>query len=105
MTLVLIDIFYIVRIRKRAIVQPNQLCRRDKNIKRQKTLQNQMFILMLASVCIFMTTSLPLGVYKITSVRVDNVSLALFQINTIWTGLGWFQTLFYAVNIVIIILY
>ena len=57
MSVILIDIFINVRIRKRAVVQPRQSGANDPNIERQKALQKQMFILMLASICIFLITS------------------------------------------------
>ena len=69
MLVILIDIFINLRFRKRALVQPNQTLQQAQNMKRQKILQRQMFILMFASICIFLITSLPLGICKITSVR------------------------------------
>ncbi|CAF3304540.1 unnamed protein product [Rotaria sp. Silwood2] len=98
MLTILIDIFIIFRIRKQAVIRPLQFVRDDKNIKRQKSFQKQMFILMLASVCIFLITSLPLAIYKITSPRETNLSLAIFIIITIWASLEWFQSLFCAIN-------
>jgi cytochrome b subunit of formate dehydrogenase len=99
MLIILIDIFINVRIRKRAVVQPNQACQQDQNMRRQNTLQKQMFILMLASICIFLITTLPMAIYKITSPRQADILTSIFQIITIWVGLLWFQSLNYAVSI------
>lgn len=82
------DIFINVRIRKRAVIQP---------------IQFQMFILMLTSTCIFLITTLPLAIYKITSPRETNFGMSALKITTIWTALGWFQSLNYAVRIVLLI--
>jgi hypothetical protein len=99
MLLILMDIFISVRIRKRAVIQPNQLQRGDNRANQQRNLQLQMFILMLTSTGIFLITTLPLGIYKITSPRQENFSDSVLQVTTIWTGLAWFQSLNYAVNI------
>lgn len=98
MLIALIDIIINIRLRKRAVVQPNQVWQNDPNVKRQKTLQNQMFILMFASVCIFFAASLPLGIYKITSARQPNVLNSIYQVVNLWTGLLWLQSLNYAVR-------
>jgi len=97
MLMILIDIFISVRIRKRTVIRPIQARRVDMN--RQKILQRQMFILMFASICIFLITSLPVGIYKIQSPRQANIFNIVYEIITIWTGLGWLQSLFYAVSI------
>ena len=99
MSVILIDIFINIRIRKKAVVHPNQAWRQNKNTKRQNTLQKQMLILMFASICIFLITNLPVAVYKITSPREGNISVSVFQIISIWVGLVWFQSLNFAVNI------
>jgi hypothetical protein len=96
---ILIDIFISVRLRKRAVIHPTHNQKVDKKAQHQKNLQLQMFILMLSSICIFLTTNLPIGMYKITAVRQSDLSLALIKVATIWTGLGWFQTLNFAVCI------
>ncbi|CAF1240114.1 unnamed protein product [Rotaria sp. Silwood1] len=57
-----------------------------------------MFILMLASIAIFLITSLPVALYKIASPREGNPVLLLFRIVGIWVGLGWLQSLNYAIN-------
>ncbi len=98
MLIMLIDIFINVRIRKRALIQPNQAWQNTQNMNRQKTLQTQMFILMFASISIFLISCLPLAIYKITSPRQDDILDAIYQILSIWTALAWFQSLNYAVN-------
>jgi hypothetical protein len=46
-----------------------------------------MFILMLASICIFLITTVPLGMYKIISSQGELIRKAVIN-TTIWTGLG-----------------
>jgi hypothetical protein len=99
MLVILIDIFISVRIRKQAVVQPIQLHRDLLNMKRQKTFQKQMFILMFTSICIFLITSLPFGIYKIISPRQADLLVDVYQVIIVWTAVEWFQTLFYAVSV------
>jgi len=96
------DIFISVRIRKRAVIQPTQFQLRDNRGNQQKHLQLQMFILMLTSTSIFLITTLPLGIYKISSPRAANFATSVLTVTTIWTGLGWFQSLNYAVSIFVL---
>jgi hypothetical protein len=99
MLFILIDIFIIIRIRKRTVIHPTQFQHGDARTNHQKNLQLQMLILMLTSTIIFLITTLPLGIYKITSPREANLTASLLKITSIWTGLGWFQSLNYAVSI------
>lgn len=95
----LVDIYHNIRSRKRAVAQPGQSTH-DANVSHhQKNLQRQMLILMLTSIAIFLTTTLPLAIYKITTPRQNNISSTLVAIASIWIGLGWFQSLNYAVRI------
>ena len=98
MIFVLIDIGIIVRIRKRAIVHPNTDGRRDVRSLHQKQFQWQMLVLMITSIAIFLTTTLPISIYRITSPRERNVTTSILRIANVWIGLSWFQTLNYAVN-------
>ena len=98
MLLILTDIFISVRIRKRAVIQANQIQVGNNRGNQQKNLQLQMFILMLNSTCIFFITTLPLAIYKITSPRQGNFILNVLEVTSIWTELGWFQSLNYAVS-------
>jgi hypothetical protein len=93
------DIFISVRIRKRAVIQPIQLQQGNNTRNQQRSLQLQMFILMLTSTCIFLITTLPLSIYKITSPRQVDFDNSILIITSIWTALGWFQSLNYGVNI------
>ncbi len=102
MLLIIIDIFIVVRIRKRALIQPAQFQRGDARTNHQKNLQLQMLILMLTSATVFLITILPLGIYKITSPREANLADSFLEVTSIWTGLGWFQSLNYAVSIYVI---
>ncbi|CAF4266918.1 unnamed protein product, partial [Adineta steineri] len=87
-----------VRIRKRTVIQPTQTLRENNKANQQRNIQLQMFILTLTSIGIFLITTLPISVYKITSPRDTQIIISLFEIITVWTGLGWFQSLNYAVN-------
>ena len=92
------DISISVRIRKRALIQPIQV-QGGERTNQQRNLQIQMFILMLTSTGIFLLTTLPLSIYKITSPRQTNLIFAVLQVTNIWAGLQWFQSLNFAVTI------
>ena len=91
MSSILIHIILYLRSRKRATNLPNQSAR-------QQVIQRQMYILMFASIGIFLATSLPVGIYKILSIRERSILSNLQQMITVWTAFGWFQSLNYAVN-------
>ena len=99
MIIFLTDIYINIQARKRAVVQPNSTSKETNKSQHQKTLQRQMLILMMTSIAIFLVTTLPVAIYKITSPRQSNISAALISITSIWAGFGWFQTLNYAVSI------
>ena len=99
MVSILIDIFIVVRVRKRAAIQPADNAHLDNKVRHQRNVQVQMFVLMVASIAIFLVTTLPIAIYKITSPRESNVSNSIIRISNIWIGLGWFQTLNYAVSV------
>ena len=99
MLIILLDIFISVRLRKRAVAQPTQVWQNDANNgQRQKNLHKQMFILMFASICIFFITNLPFAIGKIVLPRDSQVVTSAARLTTIWTILGWFQSLNYAVR-------
>lgn len=98
MIVVLIDIYIIVRLRKRATVDPEQEQRRDKRTNQQKHFQLQMLVLMLTSISVFLLTTLPVSIYRIISPREPNVTSSLIRVASIWIGLAWFQSLNYAVK-------
>lgn len=91
MLIILLDIFITIRLRKRAVVQPGQ------TNQHQSAIQKQMFILMLASIAVFLVTNLPIGIYKIISPR-GNVTAEALTRTSIYTALVWFQSLNYAVR-------
>lgn len=99
MILVLIDMFISVRIRKRALIEPTHHSHASNRSNSSRNIQIQMFILMITSICIFLMTTLPVAIYKITSPRQSDLSTTILTVVSIWVGLGWFQTLNYAVNI------
>jgi len=100
MVVLLIDISISVRSRKRAVIQPtHNPDGGNKGHYHQRGLQRQMFILMTTSIFIFLITTLPVSIYKITSPRQADLSTALLTIIVVWTGLGWLQSLNYAVDI------
>ncbi|CAF1611648.1 unnamed protein product [Adineta steineri] len=99
MMLILIDIVISVRIRKRTVIQPTQTLRENNKANQQRDIQLQMFILTLTSISIFLITTLPISVYKITAPSEALLFVSSFyQVVTVWTGLGWFQSLNYAMN-------
>ena len=91
MLIILLDIFISIRLRKRAVVHPSQVN------QHQSAVQKQMFILMLASIAVFLVTNLPIGIYKITAPRGNVYNEALLR-TSIYTALVWFQSLNYAVS-------
>lgn len=99
MLIILLDIFISVRLRKRAVAQPTQVWQNDANNgQRQKNHHRQMFILMFASICIFFITNLPFAIGKIVLPRDSELVASAARLTTIWTILGWFQSLNYAVG-------
>jgi hypothetical protein len=103
MSIILIDIFISIRTRKRAVIQPTQVLGENRSAHQQGHLQKQMFILMFASICIFLITNLPVALGKIILPRNTDVVGASSELTSIWTGLQWFQSLNYAVKIFMII--
>ena len=99
MLILLIDIFIEVRVHKRAVTHSIDVPHGAHKIHQHKNLQIQMLILMLTSIFIFLITTLPIAIYRITSVRQKDLSSSFFRIMTIWAALGWFQSLNYAVCI------
>jgi hypothetical protein len=99
MVLILIDIIISVHIRKRALIHPLYNSHGQNIIHHQKHVQIQMFILMTTSVFLFLITTLPVAIYKIISPRQNNITTEIFAIVSIWSGLAWFQSLNYGVNI------
>ena len=95
MLIIVIDIFITLRLRKRIVTHASQ----DENVnRRNKNLQTQMFILMFASIVIFLLTNLPYAIGKILLPRDTQVVSSAARLTTIWTILGWIQSLNYAVN-------
>ena len=99
MSIFLIDILISIRIRKRAVIHGNQNSQGSHQTNHQKHLQMQLFILMTASICIFLITTLPVAIYKITSPRQSDISTTILTIVSVWSGLLWLQSLNYAVSI------
>lgn len=73
--------------------------RRNNRSYYQKNLQMHMFILTTTSICVFLLTTLPVAIYRITSPRQKNISTEFLTIITIWASLTWLQSLNYAVRI------
>jgi hypothetical protein len=99
MSIFLTDILISIRIRKRAVIHGNQNSQGNHQTNHQKHFQMQLFILMTASICIFLITTLPVAIYKITSPRQSDISTAIVTIVSVWSGLLWLQSLNYAVSI------
>ena len=98
MSLILIDIFINVRVRKRALAQTTTAWVDGANARGQKNFQNQMLILMVASVGIFLITTLPFAIGKILLPKQGDFVADAVRLSIIWTELGWFQSLNYAVR-------
>lgn len=98
MFVIVADTFVVIRLRKRRVHRLNHVWDDERNNNRQTPVQRQIFILMLASVGIFLITTLPLAIGKIIFPQEQNFLAAAISISTIWTGLGWFQSLNYAVS-------
>ena len=94
-----IDIFIIIRTRKRAVTHGAQVHHADQAAGRDKRLQNQMIFLMLSSIGIFFVTTLPLTIGHIQSVHVDLATVDLAKLLTTLTILNWLQSLNCAVSV------
>jgi uncharacterized paraquat-inducible protein A len=99
MACLLIDIFIIVRVRKRTVTHSVNVFHGKNKVSHHRNLQRQMFILMTTSIFIFLITTLPIAIYKITAARQQDISTAILTIVSVWVGLGWLQSLNYAVCI------
>ena len=91
-----VDVFIVVRLRRRTVIAPTTAWR--ENPSRQKIVQKQMFRLTLISVLIFFITNLPVGIGKIVFPQNQDLLGIAVRISAIWTGLGWFQSLNFAVS-------
>ena len=98
MLIVLIDMFIRLRIRKRSLGRRIHL--QNQSIKRASRFHKQLFVLMLSSIIIFLTTTLPLAIYRIVfpkevlSMPVEEYGLVM-SISAILT---WFSGFNYAVK-------
>ena len=98
MFFIVIDILVSVHVRKQAFVRPVNAFAVGRNAQHRRAVNRQMLILTIGSVCFFFVTALPLGIYKIISPRDSNLINNYLSIISIWTGLGWLQSLFHAVS-------
>lgn len=98
MLLALIGIMVKLYWSKRILLQPAQAGANNANQNRQKHLQKHMLILMLASVCIFFVTNLPLTISKITASKVKNVTASFMDVTSTWAIFSWIQSLNHAVS-------
>ncbi|CAF1400428.1 unnamed protein product [Adineta ricciae] len=98
MFFIVIDILINVHVRKQAFVRPIHAFAVCRNAQQRRSVNRQMLILTIGSVCFFFLTALPVSIYKIISPRDSNLINNYLSIISIWTGLGWIQSLFYAVN-------
>jgi hypothetical protein len=94
----LIDIIINIRSRKRAVTQAFTVSHEGNKSQHQKNLQTQMFVLMTTSIAIFFITTLPLAICKIKAPRTSSITVSYaLGVANLWIGLGWFQSLNYAV--------
>ena len=98
MFFLVIDILVSVHVRKQAFVRPVNAFAVGRNAQHRRAVNRQMLILTIGSVCFFFVTALPIGIYKIISLRDSNLINNYLSIISIWTGLGWLQSLFHAVS-------
>ncbi len=98
MVFFLIDIIINIRSRKRAVAHAVTGQHEGNISQHNKNLQTQMFVLMTTSIAIFLITTLPVAIYKIKSPRTGSLTVSYaLGISNLWIGLGWFQSLNYAV--------
>jgi len=90
---IVIDIFISIHIRKQALNRNP-----DGSIKRDGRFQKQMFFLMLANICVFLITTLPLAIYRIISPREPLIFDSIVNSVNNLTSLTWLQSLNYAVS-------
>ncbi|CAF2460756.1 unnamed protein product [Rotaria sp. Silwood2] len=98
MLLILLDMFINIRLRKRALSQ--QIIFQNQTINRNRRFQKELFLLMLSSIIIFLTTTLPIAIYHIVfpkqvlTMKVEEYGLVM----SISAGLTFFWSFNYAMN-------
>ncbi|CAF0805501.1 unnamed protein product [Rotaria sordida] len=98
MLLVLLDMFINIRVRKRALSQQIQF--QNQTINRNRFFQKELFLLMLSSIIIFLTTTLPIATFRIIfpkqvlTMKVEEYG----SVMSISAGLTCFWSFNYAIN-------
>jgi len=100
MLIFLVDMFIKIRGQKQALGQRIQVQNQNLAIKRNSRLQKQLFALMLSSIAIFLTTTLPVNIYRAVFPRqIISVPVSQFgSIAKISACLTWFWGFNYAVS-------
>ncbi|CAF3430627.1 unnamed protein product [Rotaria sp. Silwood1] len=98
MLLILLDMFINIRVRKRALSQQIKFQNQTRN--RSRSFQKELFLLMLSSIIIFLTTTLPIATYRIVfpkqvlTMKVEEYG----SVMSISAGLTCFWSFNYAIN-------
>ncbi len=102
MTIMAVNMFFKIRAQKRAVVHQPQSVNVDRSAGQYKRAQNQMFILMVTSICIFLVTTFPLTIgHVVSSYTITDLSgIRNLLINI--TILNWIQSLNCAVSFFLI---
>ena len=104
MIIMAINMFFKIRAQKKAVASQHPSTNADRSVGRDNRVQNQMFILMLSSICIFLITTLPLTIdHIVSSYTITDISSLEKMIKSM-TIITWIQTLncavsFFLVNI------
>lgn len=105
MIIMAIHMIFKIRAQKRAIAPQHPSANADRSVGRDNRIQNQMFILMLSSICIFLITTLPLTIDHIVSSYTITSIAGLEQMIGRTTILTWIQTLNCAVSFFLVNMY
>lgn len=100
-----INMFFKIRAQKKAVAPQPQPGNADRSIGRDQRVHNQMFILMLSSITIFLITTLPLTIDHIVSSYTITDLSAITKLMITTTILNWIQTLNCAVSFLSISIY
>ena len=102
MIMMALNMFFKIRAQKKAVAPQHPSTNADRSVGRDKRIQNQMFILMLSSICIFLITTLPLTIdHIVSSYTITDIS-GLEKMLSRTTILTWIQTLNCAVSFFLI---
>lgn len=100
MLTMVIDMSIKIRAQKRAIFHRPQPVQGDRIVERDRRIHNQMILLMLSSICVFLLTTFPLTIdHMVSSYTIRDLS-DIPKLLITMTILNWIQTLNCAVSFV-----